>query len=318
MVTTTIKGNVVTRHDALKGFDSEVEVLLNGKSEELNLIPAERIYVPFRVNLNGLEVRVGPRTCVTKDPNIDDFVARCSIVRGAVANIIVPSEVIPLEPIQNPLRSSSSDSDDGVNVVDEATDNPFSPEEFVVLKTAYEKLHSSFHQAIKTDFQNAYGKFFFQGFGDLVRLIKGTGSNLQCLHSTNPNGEYQPGSLKLKWKTLAPTTRSNVDDSLKFTSSHQDRVADFTVWDPEKKNVYNSRGNQIERRPTRNFSDTGTDDWLVPEAQTIMLGLMVWPTAIEPLILSRSDDGKNLEFFRIRCSAVGYAKTLKQVLALVK
>ena len=106
------------------------------------------------------------------------------------------------------------------------------------------------------NFQNAYGKFFYQ---KLCQFLLPDTTLFDCLISTNPKGDFQPGAMCIEWVTPGRNMRSGSSGSASCSMvlQRQERVADFVV--VYKKNTQPCWRNQARTR--RSEPEHGTDGW---------------------------------------------------------
>lgn len=108
--------------------------------------------------------------------------------------------------------------------------------------------------------------------------------NLTCLISTNPKGEFQPGSLCVNWVTSGKNTRSGTG----VTESVQERVADFVV---ENQGLYTVGGEIKTNTARRLYQNLEQMVGLLQKDQKVMLGLVVNMAKISPQILVVKETG---------------------------
>ena len=126
-------------------------------------------------------------------------------------------------------EEGSRDSDSGDEApIDRRIPPALDSGELLLFNFHLEELHRYYHQAKEVDMSNAYGKFFVQKLCSLVILPYQP--KIQVLHSTNPKGLHQPGSMSLQWvvggetgehETARKQQRSQLDI--------KERVADIVV-----------------------------------------------------------------------------------------
>ena len=99
-------------------------------------------------------------------------------------------------------------------------------EELTFFHRDLEKLHKRYHQAKFVNFQNAYGKFFYQ---KLCQFLLPDSPLFDCLISTNPKGTFQPGAMCIEWVTPGRNLRrvSSGSASCSMVQQCQESVADF-------------------------------------------------------------------------------------------
>ena len=155
----------------------------------------------------------------------------------------------------------------------------FTAEEVVIMKFVHRELYTSFHEARKVRFQNAYGKLYF--FFTFVGLF------CQTSHASlaqTPKGEFQPGSLCVNWVTSGKNTRSGTG----VTESVQERVADFVV---ENQGLYTVGGEIKTNTARRLYQNLEQMVGLLQKDQKVMLGLVVNMAKISPQILVVKETG---------------------------
>ena len=253
----------------------------------------------FTVDLPNLQVTMGPVTFKTMPNIIDDFVDKAKIIGDGIS-VLSSQNYEKIIPVEFPAREGTdADSDNGVNVPDRAKTNPFTKENLAVINACYFDLHKNYQQAKRCSFQNPYGKYFFTSLGRFVTLLDET-SKCESFLSTNTHGVYQPGSLKVTWVTKAHQTRQG---SSSVVEAEQERVSDFVVWDPVK-NIYIITGEikSSDYEPAL-FQVKEQMIGLLKANQTAILGLVVWPSEILPIILKRS--GNVMKWYYLQKVKVG-------------
>ena len=87
---------------------------------------------------------------------------------------------------------------DGEGPMVRTVESPWMELEAAYINTVLLKNYwTSFTHAQERDFQNAVGKFFLEHYSRLCTTI--IDQDLQVYHSTNPNGENQPGFARVGW-----------------------------------------------------------------------------------------------------------------------
>ena len=236
------------------------------------------VYESLYLQLYTSTVTVGTTKFKIRPLNNDNLIAKAGVIRGAITHL-ASRENMDIVPFVSPARRrvDSSDSDDGVDIPDKERRNPFEPLDFLLLKRTYVTLHKSYWQARDTSFQNAYGKFFFS----------------DSLLSTSSSGMYQPGALKLLWITDAPETRGRNNCSVKATLN---RVSDFCVWDSISQIYYIVEEIKSKDDKPALFQTKEQMVGLLKVNQTTLLGLVVWPKQISPIILKWSNTRKEISW----------------------
>ena len=299
IITEIVKGNkILCTSTREKSFESVEHIHIKDEVQKLSL-EEFTLHPVFSVDLLNLQVNLGSVAFKTMPNIIDKFVDKAKVIRDAISELSSKNyeKIIPIE--FSAREGTDADSDNGVNVPDIARTNPFTKENLAVINAFYLELYKNYRRAKQCSFQNAYGKYFFSSLGTFVTLLDET-SRCESFHSTNTHGVYQPGSLKVTWVTKAHQTRHG---SSSVVEAEQERVSDFVVWDPVK-NIYIITGEikSSDHEPSL-FQVKEQMIGLLKANQTAILGLVVWPSEILPIILKRS--GNVMKWYYIQKVKVG-------------
>ena len=206
---------------------------------------------------------------------------RCDAARAVLTN----AKYSRVEPYtQRATRGTESDSgDEGPE--DDEIPSVFTAEELTFFHRDLKNLHNRYHQAKFVNFQNAYGKFFYQ---ELCRFLL-PDTMFDCLISTNPKGNFQPGAMSIEWVTPGRKTRGSASCSIvPMVLQCQERVADFVV---VNKNIYiyNIVG---DVKPDVGGLNQNMEQMvgLLGKGQKVMLGLVANPEYVSPRVLRCSGD----------------------------
>ena len=126
------------------------------------------------------------------------------------------------------------------------------------------------------------GKFFYQ---KLCQFLLPDTTLFDCLISTNPKGNFQPGAMCIEWVTPGRNMRSGSASS-SIVLQCQERVADFVV---VNKNIYNIVG-EIKPEPGGLNQSMEQMVGLLRKGQKVMLGLVANPMFVSPRVLRCSGD----------------------------
>ena len=150
-------GNKIKCLSKTRDFDDVVSIHIKDEDKPLT-VKNTTVYHQFSVNFRTSEVTIGPTKLKTRPQNDERFALKAGIIEAAIENL-ASQKILDIVPIENPSRRGSSDLDDGVDP-DQATTNPFPPLHFNLIKNKYKYLHRDYWCAKKTDFQNAFGKYY--------------------------------------------------------------------------------------------------------------------------------------------------------------
>ena len=224
---------------------------------------------------------------------------RAAAIRCGAAKLLTTEEPITIDPVTfeaNPGISAEGDESPALL-------SPFSNDELAVVQSDYKKLHVLYRTAVMANFHNAQGKEFVRGL--LAFLLP---QEVYCCEiSTSPNGEEQPGALTVEWVTHK-TEESN--DAQKT----QRRCADVIAYNMKKKHhtiVVEIKCNERDAKPQLLEQMCGLFD---PQ-QKFMLGLLVYPLDIAPLIMVRVEN--TLKVFKLNYIHIREGEGVEKLAALI-
>ena len=114
-------------------------------------------------------------------------------LKAEAMSLIVAPKYTPVEAWSQ--EGECEDNDSGDEAPQDSDVPPaLSTEELVIFQRNHRHLHNLYHHARAVSFANAQGKAFVQKFCEAL-----LSPEHQVLISTNPNGQYQPGSMSLQW-----------------------------------------------------------------------------------------------------------------------
>ena len=261
-------------------------ILLTDALPALNIDEPQYDVENISFELGDLPLR--PEIFRTATEELPKFPLRAAAIAEATKKVCYPSQpfcAFASREAQEDSGDSDDDAPQGQKVV-----SPFTPEETVHINMLLQKYWHRFTHAQDKLFENAVGKFFLQSYFELCACVPGRMErDIQVFHSTNPNGENQPGFARVGW-CVPP--RQLQDTSSEPQPNWGNRVADVVMYDPvpqmytvvaEIKSAEDAeKGGGLEQNIEQMLG-------LFMDRHTLILGLVVQYLRVRPLLLRLAD-----------------------------
>ena len=215
-------------------------------------------------------------------------------------------------------RVRRHDDGNGGDSDDDAPETPeipaaFSEKELYMVDYTYKNLCMDFGSAVYHKFTNAVGKMFFYQLGRFILLLQPTNRCAPFI-STNPHGDWQPGSSVITHTSPAKVTRHGESDR-QTTDVVVERVADFVIYDHRTKTypVVGEVKSEDKDAESQNIEQM-LGVWR--ENQCAMLGFTCSTQCIYPRILLKGDSTlilyclPKLEFSNLRATLLHFTEYL--------
>ena len=284
-------GNQLFCSSFLREVDNVKEVIINGEEKCVPLVSNKVMHDEIVIDIDRMSIQIGSLSVPTVSLE-EAFSHKCSIFISVMRNMVGKSlpEIIVLERPRRDLRShESDDEDDEADIpIENEIKNPFAEVEFYFFQRDFQILFKRYRSAKLHHFQNAQGKKFFECVGELARLNR---MYISSEISTHTKGDAQPGATTFEYIIPRYKTKNSASNN-SHVAIAQFRVADFVIWD-EKTDVYHIVG-EI-KSDDKEIADNQCKEQMLglfSKQQKIMLGLIIWPSTIQPIILRRSERGE--------------------------